>query len=980
MTSRQVRDAFTTLAAALACVLLLLGLHDTPQRTLEIVASSLPATTAPRDASLWVSVTRGGAPVADASVQVYVEHDGNEYPAGERATNGAGDAEFRELPRENVWVLVEGAGLTRVSRAVALVHGRTELAVTLEPERRLGVHVTDERGAPIARATVLVTASEPLPFGALTDAKGDATVAHLPAEPWELKASARGYESSERSAVTARTTLALRRLGSISVLVTHADGSHAARATVAIAGSSLWPARRTVTDGDGRCRISGLLGGAYDLVATLEREVSEPFVGYALERGADAEITLALAPGRFVTALVTDGAGDNPALVADAEVVLAPSGVGSFPLLGRTAANGRVTLGPIGRGPATLGARAEGFVSSALVAVPKDVTEPVSVALLRGATLRGDVVDDRGFPIAGATIDVVGTDAFGLPVSDSPLTAAFRNTHFDWAFAGPAPLVAAGELGVVPGPVPPIPAPGTHIEAGADLWTLAQAPPPSVEPWMSNPSGTFTARPVTPGRVHAVARHPDYVEGTSASVVLGPGGEAHVKIVMLTGGTLAGRVLDDRGFPVENAELEIASAHVSVTRTALTARDGSFELGGIPADVTLSVRRPDGTRRIALQRDLKVPAGQKTTLDLTLPAPREDVSFRVADATDTPVELASIGVLSVDPATPLRETLFTDRDGAARITDARGLPLRLVVEAPGHPRKIVTLDKAPELVRVTLEQGVRVEGEITAVRGRSYVAGALVTLVTNGVRRTSRTDSEGRYRFSDVAAGPVHLSVAHGDYAPADLDATITATGRDDRAFELAPIDLSEPGGAEGDVVDHEGNPVAGARVAVGEAPAYLPAGALPSGVTLTDSRGHFKLDGIAEGHQTLAAVSALSGHGRAAVDIRAGRVADRVRIVLTPGAPDEALEGGNVAVTLGERGSGAALEVVVVAVAPSSEAERAGLATGDVVVAVDGVHPATMGEARRRLAGRLGTDVVLELTRGSGREVLRVAREAVRD
>jgi protocatechuate 3,4-dioxygenase beta subunit len=980
MTSRQVRDAFTTLAAALACVLLVLGLHDTPQRTLELVATSLPATTAPRDASLRVEVTRGGAPVASAAVQVYVEQDGNEYSAGARATNGTGEAAFGELPRENVWVLVEGEGLTRVSRAVALARGVTELAVALEPEHTLSVRVTDERGAPLAGATVLVSASDPLPFGALTDAKGDAVVKHLPGEPWALKASARGYESAERSSVTGRTVLALRRLGSISVLVTHADGSHAARATVAIAGSSLWPARRTVTDGDGRCRIAGLLAGAYDLVATLEREVSEPLVGYALERGADADVTLALAPGRFVTALVTDGDGDHPALVGGAEVVLAPSGVASFPLLGRTAASGRVTLGPIARGPATLGARAEGFVSSALVAVPEDVTAPVAVALLRGATLHGDVVDERGFPIAGATLVVVGTDAFGLPVSDSPLTAAFRNTHFDWAFAGPAPLVAAGELGVVPGPVPPIPAPGTRIEAGADLWTLAQAPPPSVEPWMSNSSGTFTARPVTPGRVHAVARHPDYVEGTSASVVLAPGGEAHVKIVMLAGGTLAGRVLDDRGFPVENAELELASAHVSATRTALTARDGSFELGGVPADVTLSVRRPDGTRRIALQRELKVPAGQKTTLELTLPPPREDVSFRVADATDAPVELASIGVLSVDPATPLRETLFTDADGAARIADARGLRLRLVVEAPGHPRKIVSLEQAPALVRVTLEQGVRVEGEITAVRGRSYVAGALVTLVANGVRRTSRTDAEGRYRFADVAAGPVHLSVRHADYAPAELDATVTPTGRDDRAFELATLDLSEPGGAEGDVVDHDGNPVAGARVAVGEAPAYLPAGALPPGVTLTDASGHFKLEGIAEGHQTLAAVSALAGHGRSAVDIRAGRVAERVHIVLAPSATPETFDDGNVAVTLGERGSGAALEVLVVAVAPSSEAERAGVTAGDVLVAVDGVHPASMDEARRRLAGRLGTDVVLELTRGSGREVLRVAREAVRD
>src|SRR5262249_22312793 len=156
--------------------------------------------------------------------------------------------------------------------------------------------------------------------------------------------------------------------------------------------------------------------------------------------------------------------------------------------------------------------------------------------------LRGDVVDARGFPIGGATIDVVGTDAFGLPVSDSPLAAAFRNTHFDWAIAGPAPLVPAGELGVMPGPVPPIPAPGTRIETGADLWTLAQAPAPTVEAWVTNPNGVFTARPVTPGRVRAVVRHPDYVEGSSPTVLLAPGGEAHVKIVLLAGGTLAGRV------------------------------------------------------------------------------------------------------------------------------------------------------------------------------------------------------------------------------------------------------------------------------------------------------------------------------------------------------------------------------------------------------------------------------------------------------
>ncbi|HTQ02220.1 MAG TPA: carboxypeptidase regulatory-like domain-containing protein [Polyangiaceae bacterium] len=979
MNARRVLDTATLISAALACVLLLLGLHDTPRRELEIATAPLPASAGKRDASLALEVTtNAGGALGNASIAVFWEQNGTEYPVGAALTDLSGRASMRELPHGFGWVLVESAGFARVSRAVALEAGETKLHVELSREASESVRVTDERGAAIAGATVLVHTSDPLPFGALTDAKGTAVLGRLQGAPWTVTASARGYESAERAGVNGPVTLVLRRLSSISILVTRA-GAPAAGATVAIAGSSLWPARRTLTGADGRCRIAGLLAGAYDLVATQGSDVSEPLVGYGLERGSDAEVTLVLEPGHFVNVTVTDGDGESPALVPDAEVVLAPGGVGSFPLLGRTGSNGKVTLGPVGRGMASVGARADGFVSSALVALPADKRD-VTLPLLRGATLHGDVVDGRGFPIGGASIDVVGTDAFGLPVSDSPLAAAFRATHFDYALAGPAPLVPAGELGVMPGPVPPIPAPGTHVTPGADLWTLAQAPPPAVEAWITNPSGSFTARPVTPGRVRAVARHPDYVEGSSASVVLTPGGEAHVKIVLLAGGTVFGRVLDDRSFPVEGAEVELASSRTSFTRSTLTARDGAFELTGIPADVTVSVRRAGGERRVALRRELKVPEDERTELDLVLPAPREAVRFQVTNGDDAPVELASVTVLSIDPDAPLRETLFTDAEGTAEIADARGLALRVVVEAAGYPRKVTVVEHAPELVRVTLEAGVLVEGEITAVRGRKDVAGALVTLVTGGARRVSRTDSEGRYRFADVAIGAVHLAVNHPDYARAELDATVAATGRADRAFELPPIDLSEPGGVEGDVVDADGNPVAGARVAVGSAPAFLPAGALPPGVTQTDSSGHFVLDGIAEGHATLEAVSALSGRGHTTVDVRAGRVADRVRIVLAAKASEEMPEGGNVAVTLGERGTGSALEVVVASVAPSSEAERAGVAVGDVLVGVDGARPTSMSDARRRLTGRPGSDVVLELVRGGTREVLRVARETVRE
>jgi len=70
---------------------------------------------------------------------------------------------------------------------------------------------------------------------------------------------------------------------------------------------------------------------------------------------------------------------------------------------------------------------------------------------------------------------------------------------------------------------------------------------------------------------------------------------------------------------------------------------------------------------------------------------------------------------------------------------------------------------------------------------------------------------------------------------------------------------------------------------------------------------------------------------------------------------------------------------VVVVSVVEQSEAERAGLVPGDVIVAVDGVNVPTMEEARRRLSGPLAEDVVVSVRRGDQTFALRAGREAVR-
>ncbi len=168
----------------------------------------------------------------------------------------------------------------------------------------------------------------------------------------------------------------------------------------------------------------------------------------------------------------------------------------------------------------------------------------------------------------------------------------------------------------------------------------------------------------------------------------------------------------------------------------------------------------------------------------------------------------------------------------------------------------------------------------------------------------------------------------------------------------------------------------------VGNGPLYLPAGKTARGVVSSDLDGHFVLPGVHPGTATITAVSSVAGRGSArAVEVSSGRTSRGLRIQLAPqgGEPEASLAPGSVAIGLGERGNAPNIEVVVVSVAESSEAERAGVEPGDVISALDGVRPTSMADARARLSGQPGSDVVLELSRASAALRLRVLREAIR-
>lgn len=928
----------------------------------------------PRPGRLLLVVrTNGGVPVPGATVRAFWGPDEAYSLVGEGRTDVAGGLVLEGLPRGNGWILVEADGFARRSISAELGEGRVA-EVILERASSLRVRVQSEDGAPLLGATVLVESPDPLPFGALTGADGSATFTKLGKGPWRIRAAARSYEPETRSDIVADTTIVLRRAGTLEVHVTDEAGKPVPGATVLVAGPSLWPARSVLSGPNGIARLTGLSEGAYDLKAMREALVSTTEVGVRVERGQERSVSLVLRPGRMIPFVVTDGEGDHPLLVSGADVVVAEGGVSSFPIQGRTNAFGKVVLGPVARGMVMASASAEGFVARSTVDVPDVISGEVRIPLLRGAILEGEVVDSDGRPVDGATVEIVGTDIDGAPVSLTPITAAFQRAHFAWALEGPQPLLPGGELGIMPGPIPGIP--GAEESPNVGLPMLPVDVPS--EPWVTRLDGTFHAAPVPPGRIAALVRHPSYVEATSEMVALAPGATGHVRMVLLPGGTLEGTVVNEHDVPVAGVRVEIAAVRGALTRGTFTSDDGTFSFSALPSEVTVTLSRPDDVSRPVLRRRVVVPDRGQVEEKFVLPPPLPPLEVDAEDESGRPVEMAQVTALSLDPERPLRETQFTDAAGRVTIPDAAGLTLKIVVEAPEYATWDKTFQKSPERVRADLVPSVLVEGRVTAVRGRQDVAGATVELLADGHRQTTFTDNAGRYRFSGVSPGPAHVTVSHPEYASRDLDVRILPTGRADRSFDIDPIDLDEPGVIEGRVVDDEGAPVSGARVGVGTVGAYLPA--MTASVTTTKADGTFRLERVGSGSVPVEAFLAGTGRGRAIVSMSSGGTVSAITIELHESRDDaDSTATGDVAITLDERRAGGRVAIVVTQVARASEAEHAGLMAGDFVQSIDRARPSSAEDARRRLAGPEGSDVIIEVTRGTEPMSVRVRRERIR-
>jgi protocatechuate 3,4-dioxygenase beta subunit len=610
--------------------------------------------------------------------------------------------------------------------------------------------------------------------------------------------------------------------------------------------------REAETDARGAFAFPGLRAGRYAVRAVAAQhgvDLAAYRDSVEVGKGAGALPLLLTKAPAVAGRVVADG--DAP--LAGVDVTLSEGPFSPLPRRVRTDGEGRFRIAAVLPGHYQLGAGAPGYVGASLhlatsaIAVPgadmpgpgpqaRGGLPPLVIRLARGAVLGGEVLDEDQRPIAGARISLVRADGPAAPELPPP-----------GGLPGAPSIEPAGELGVVHAtiPYPPL-QPPTELGAGGPTADGASAPGGVV----TDGRGRFRIGDLLAGKVVVRVTHAAWLEGRSDEVMLLPGVERAVRVVLHRGQLLRGRVLGNRGAAVSGAELWIDGALATVTDEG-----GRFELRRLAGSVEVEVR----ARGHAPARRSIDPATEPE-VDLQLGEPTERLSGVVVDGRGFPVVGARV---VIEAAGGERRSAATDRVGGFQVEGCPGGPLVVRVSQGEHLKSTVVGVVPGDDLRITLVSGGVVEGEVVEERGAVPRGGRVTIEDSLGERRSTTVDANGRFRVGGCAPGPATVRAEAPGCLPAA--APVELAGADypgevvlrDLRFALLPS-----GSVAGTVLDDRGLPVAGADVGVGAAR------------TRTDAAGRFRVGPLPLGRVAVTASSAV-GKASDSVVIERGRGAE---------------------------------------------------------------------------------------------------------
>ncbi|MBT9560474.1 MAG: carboxypeptidase regulatory-like domain-containing protein [Myxococcales bacterium] len=529
---------------------------------------------------------------------------------------------------------------------------------------------------------------------------------------------------------------------------------------------------------------------------------------------------------------------------------------------------------------------------------------------------------------------------------------------------------------------------GAGVE-GARLSLVVQETPGSASPFgievdvVTDDEGRFTVDGVPPGVVRVLAEHDEYGTAESDELTIAEGAAPDVVELDLTAvGTVYGIVRDTAGMSIAGAEVRIVDLESDEARVAVTDATGAYRLDGAVAGLIQVC--PSAHRYEAADcRELTLLADTEQAVDAIL-VPRQGLWGRVVGPSGESV--AGAYVTAVSPETGV--TFFgpeTDEQGRFFID----VPADHLTEVPGgltftarHPEFLASpsLEVLKDALAgehvLRLGAGGRVAGRVLDGKGVPLELAVFELRVDHrgeqGLEyldpRTVTLAPGGHFDFGGLPAGTYRGLVRHPTSTtsrPIELRRFTVSLGR---PAQLGTLRFEPEGTLVGRVVDSQGQPLQNARIAMALGPD-----------TSTDLDGRFRLDGVVTGAAITVEAEGYKRRLISKIAISVGRERDlgTVKLKALDGNGSAEYSGIGSGVSSAENGG-----VLLHDVFPDSPAARAGIASGSIVVAVDGqdVTDLSVERAIELMLGPAGTAVDLQIIPPDGGEprTVRVMRADV--
>jgi len=802
---------------------------------------------------------------------------------GDMAVRSAADGTFRlPVPNaEGLGLRVEKPGYMP-GRAPALGGAEGEViqgwSVRLHPAAYLQGRVVDGEGDPVAAEVETVPAEPdrawdkglrpPVPV-AHTDREGNFFLPTAPGEPVDLRFTAPGHVPETVRLTTPGTgawsepiRVSLDRSAVAVGQVLSEEGQPIAGARVSpvpwgeerdllrrLAGRKV---RSTAiapveTDGGGEFLLEDLPPGRYSLAVTAEGFEPVAVSGLTVtgDGGTQALGTIFLAAAATVSGEVVDAAGDP---VPEAEVYVALVATDGLGAAGRpgvaahTDAQGRFTVGGLAGGSRIqLVARRDGYLSALLGAVAVPAEAAVRLELKRAARLTGRVTDDGGDPVPDARVTARPASMRGSLLRSERINsqeASGVTTDADGVYRMVEAVPGANTLTVkadccrperreveLPLSVEPTVMDLT-LRRGASLAgrvlafdgrPVARAQVGGAGQFtLADEEGGFRLAGVTEEPFTLTAHHPRHGR---ARTEVDPTRRPRVEIRFAEAGRLAGRVTDDSGNPVAEAQITTDCEGARGVAHLTSDASGRFEFTAQPGECTLRASHADfpPSRR----QTTTLEAGATVEVVIPLP-PGLTLHGRLLGAEAFDLARAEVAARASGQASRRGRM---DTEGRLEIAGLSPATWRVVATLPDGRRAEAVVEirqgEGQPWVDLELDRGHSLRGEVS-VDGRP-LAGAWVSVSTLDGMRLAHTlaGPDGSFEVrglmrdadpgagADPAAGRARLSVTS---PPGDLRWSQTV-----EVGAVRPVEVAiHTGALSGRVIAMDGGPgVADAAVRV---------------------------------------------------------------------------------------------------------------------------------------------------------------------